>query len=162
MGYVNTDLEQDWWAKQQHWLIQNNQKDKDALAAQNNPSLSAAQRSEKQLDSQNGWAQMGAWADGRQLQHERNLQNSAMEEKFYGHDTDRYTADAQRQGVQSVAGAIQGGMQPMAGMGGGQANGYSISDPSGQQIAHGGVLGGLIDQNHPQNQPRMQSFQRRR
>ena len=185
MGYVNQDLEQDWWAKSQQMRGMNHAKADAAHAAQmaasrdqaarssggvgggftgaqnaafagNSPLWDAAANANRELAQ--GQDMENAWAAGRQMQHERNLQNAAMEEKFYGHDTDRYTADAQRQGVEAIArgiNSIPGNPWTNGDSAGGGANGFTINDANGNKIGGGGYSGSPLaglTQNLPQQQ----------
>jgi hypothetical protein len=102
-----------------------------------------------------------SWAAGREVQHERNLQNAAAETNQYNAETARMDSANKLAGQQSLANSIAGmgnAYGGFAGMTNGNGASIGLYGSDGQQIGSGNVLGGLVDQ--PKQQPQQQGRRR--
>lgn len=117
----------------------------DALAYQNNTTISAAQKQEQALAAQQARDSYHHTLAAGQSQHERNLQRSAMDHKFGDQQLQRDLADKETEREKERWGSISkmfGNMGMGMGMQGfGGTPGISLYDNGGQRIG-GTSMGG--------------------
>jgi len=91
------------------------------------------------------------WAGGREIQHDRNLQNAEQDRRMYDSQTARYVSDNNLRAQQSLASSLGAGLfqtpniQGMAN----QAPGTTMYGPGGQTIGGSGMGGALSGLNAP-------------
>jgi hypothetical protein len=106
------------------------------------------QRADQAMDSYN------MWSAGRDIQHERNVQDATAETNQYNAETARRNSDNQLRGQQALASSIASmgnsySQMPNQTQGGNSAS-IGLYGSGGQPIGGGTVLGGLIETPHSQ------------